>query len=100
MTLVSDTDLGDGSRWIIVRPPEGETGITLYKRPGHESGQFPIGSHHPIVLVVDDLDATFDELTAKGVEFSHPPFESGPDAKTAMFLDADNNELILTDAQS
>lgn len=100
MELVGDNDLGNGTRWVLVRPEEGPTAITLYKLPDHEPGQFPIGSHHPIVLVVDDLDAAYAELVATGVEFSHPPFESGPDSKTAMFLDADKNELILTDQQT
>ncbi len=97
LSVVSDAEIGDGTRWIVVKPPQGETAITLYKLPGHAPGQFPIGSHHPIVLAVDDMDRTYQELMAKGVEFSHPPFESGPGAKTAMFLDADNNELILSD---
>ncbi len=100
MELVRDADMGDGTRWVLVRAEEGPTTITLYKLPGHEAGQFPIGSHHPIVLVVDDLDAAYAELLERGVEFSHPPFESGADSKTAMFLDADKNELILTDSQS
>ena len=100
MQLVGDTDMVNGSRWVLVKPEEGPTALTLYKLPDHAAGQFPIGSHHPIVLVVDDLDKTYEELTSRGVEFSHAPFESGPDAKTALFLDADKNELILTDAQS
>ncbi|MEZ4521258.1 MAG: VOC family protein [Thermomicrobiales bacterium] len=100
MTLVTDNDMGDGTRWVVVKPSDGETTITLYKLPDHEPGQFPIGSHHPIVLVVDDLERTYEELVERGVEFSHPPFDSGSDAKSAMFLDADKNELILTDARS
>ena len=97
MTLERDEDLGNGTRWVLVKTRRGDTAITLYKLPGHEPGQFPIGSHHPIVLTVDDLDEAFRTLSDVGVEFSHPPFDSGDGSKTAMFLDSDRNELILTD---
>jgi catechol 2,3-dioxygenase-like lactoylglutathione lyase family enzyme len=49
-------DAHDG--WLIFRLPPAELGVHPAEAPSHE-----------LSLLCDDLDATVDELTARGVEF-------------------------------
>ena len=52
-----------------------------------------VGLAH-VAWEVDDMDATYQELVAKGVEFTIVPRASG-DTHFAFFLDPDGNELEL-----
>jgi catechol 2,3-dioxygenase-like lactoylglutathione lyase family enzyme len=53
-------DAGNG--WLIFALPPAE----LAAHPTEETG------HHELYLMCDDVHATVDELTSKGVEFSRP----------------------------
>ena len=53
-----------------------------------------IGKAQSLTLEVDDIQATVDEMKAKGVEFEVDPFDS-PWGKFATFIDPDNNKLML-----
>src|SRR6185503_1359001 len=69
-TLVTDQPMGPGQRWIEVRPPRSETGVALYTAPGHEDR---VGTFTGMSLECDDVQKTYAELSAKGVEFAKPP---------------------------
>lgn len=49
-----------------------------------------------VYLKVDDLDAAYQELKDKGVEFISGPKKQGWGNKTAVMLDPDKNILVLT----
>lgn len=48
-----------------------------------------------ISLQVDDIEAVYNELTAKGVEFLGPPEKMGWGGTLAHFKDPDGNVLTL-----
>ncbi len=54
-----------------------------------------VGSAH-IAFWTDDVDKTYEELKAKGVEFIAPPTNSKPDRpRVAYFTDPDDNTLEI-----
>jgi len=64
--------------------PKGETALVLFTPPGHEDriGTFFNGS-----LACDDVEATYRQLSARGVEFTKPRKSSpgtSPKFKTRM----------------
>jgi catechol 2,3-dioxygenase-like lactoylglutathione lyase family enzyme len=67
-------DAGDG--WLIFALPPAE----LAAHPADEGGQ------HELYLMCDDVRATIDELTNKGVEFARPVSEEGFGLLTAIQL--------------
>ncbi len=73
---VADTPMGDesgegaGSRWIEVRPPDGEPNLILFTPQFDES---KVGLLSGVLFTCDDIQKTHAELTARGVEFPDPP---------------------------
>ena len=67
-------DAGDG--WLIFALPPAE----LAAHPADE------GSQHELYLMCDDVRATIDELTNKGVEFARPVGDEGFGLLTAIQL--------------
>src|SRR5689334_9220723 len=66
----SDQDMGDGSRWLVVQPPNTQTGLMLATGPSVE-GRKP-GGFTGHVFFTDDLDATIQDMTAKEVNITVP----------------------------
>jgi catechol 2,3-dioxygenase-like lactoylglutathione lyase family enzyme len=62
-------DAHDG--WLIFRLPPAELGIHPSGDADDPNNQAPSG-HHEVYLMCDDVEATVNELTAKGVEFTSP----------------------------
>ena len=93
--LVTDQPIGHGQRWVEVRPPKGETGITLFTPPGHDDR---IGTFTGMSLECDDVQKTYEELTAKGVEFAMPP-KSESWGVMAILKDSEGNQVVLSSAR-
>jgi predicted enzyme related to lactoylglutathione lyase len=91
-TLMTDQPMGPGQRWIEVRPPKGETGLALFTPPGHEGR---VGGFTGISLECDDVEKTFEELTAKGVEFAKPPKKESWGV-SAIMKDSEGNQFVLS----
>ena len=70
----SSVDAGGG--WLIFALPPAE----LAAHPSDEEGR------HELYLMCDDVEATVDELTGKGVEFTGPISDEGFGLVTAMRL--------------
>lgn len=91
--LVADVPYEEGStkRWIEVRPPDGQTYIVL-SLPEEGAGRW-VGGFSNVWFDCDDLDATFEDLKAKGVEFPVPPSDApwDPSSRWAQFSDPDEN---------
>jgi glyoxylase I family protein len=60
-----------------------------------EAGEPPKSGLMHLAFEVDDVDATFEELRAKGVEFTIEPRTPFGDLRIAFFCDPDGNSLEL-----
>jgi hypothetical protein len=67
-------DAGEG--WLIFALPPAELGV----HPADVEG------HHELYLMCDDIHATVEELTAKGVEFAKPVSDEGFGLVTTVVL--------------
>jgi predicted enzyme related to lactoylglutathione lyase len=91
-TLQTDQPMGPGQRWIEIRLPKGETGIALFTPPGQEDR---LGTFTGISMECDDVQKTYEELTAKGVEFTKPP-KSESWGVAAIMKDSEGNQIVLS----
>lgn len=87
---------GSAQRWIEVKPPQGETYLVL-SLPQEGMEQI-VGRFSNVWFECDDLDATYADLKAKGVEFAVPPSEAPWDSSSrwAQFSDSDGNTYGLS----
>ena len=93
--LVTDQPMGEGPgapRWIEVRLPRDETRLILFTPPGQESR---IGTFTNLILYCDDIQATYRELSARGVQFPTKPERAPWGGWWATFKDPDGNEFGL-----
>ena len=93
LAIATDQEMGPGGqRWIELRIPGAETRVSLFTPPGQEDriGGFFNGS-----FACDDVEATWKQLTAKGVEFASPPKKEHW-GTSAIFKDPDGNSFVLS----
>jgi catechol 2,3-dioxygenase-like lactoylglutathione lyase family enzyme len=101
--FVAKTDVPAGAfRWLTVVGADEPDGVELllepddhpaakaYKRALMEDG-IPAAS-----FAVDDLNATYRQLTAKGVTFTQEPTSMGPELLTAVLDDTCGNLIMLS----
>ena len=88
--LVTDQPFGDAQRWIELRVAASETRFVLFTM---DNGPKP-GSPFNGALACDNVERTYEELKAKGVEFSGPP-QTQPWGTFTTFKDPDGNEFVL-----
>jgi catechol 2,3-dioxygenase-like lactoylglutathione lyase family enzyme len=86
--VATDQPLGS-QRWIELRIPGADTRVTLFTPPGHEK---LVGSFLNLSLVADDVEKTYQELKAKGVEFREPP-KKEEWGTSLMLKDSEGNQL-------
>ncbi|MCC6676632.1 MAG: VOC family protein [Phycisphaerales bacterium] len=89
--VVTDKPMGPGQRWIEIKPPRGETGLALFTPEGHEKR---IGEFQGLSFKCDDVEKTYEELRAAGVEFESPP-QKQPWGSYCIFKDPDGNKFVL-----
>ena len=74
-TLVEDTDMGGGKRWVVVSAGEGAS--LLIARAEGEQQEASIGNQTGgrvgFFLQTDNFDRDFAEWTARGVKFHEQP---------------------------
>jgi predicted enzyme related to lactoylglutathione lyase len=90
-TVKTDAPIGPGQRWIELAIPGADTGLVLFTPPGHEDR---IGGFVPMSFATEDVQRTYEELTARGVEFAQPP-KTEPWGTSAIFKDPDGNSFVL-----
>lgn len=93
--LLMDAPMGEGrdaARWIEVRPLGGRTLLVLFTPDGQEDR---IGTFSNVIFAVDDVRKTYEELSAKGVEFADKPSEEFW-GWWATFKDPDGNTYGLS----
>lgn len=100
-----DVTLGDGYRWCtIVHPSQPELQVNLsVPGPPHSPEMVAAmkraldeGTMHGLGLNVDDCDKTYEELVARGVEFTQPPSRR-PYGTEAVCRDNSGNWLVLVE---
>lgn len=101
----TDVTMGDGYRWVTVAHPDHpELELTLMKPgpPLDEEDAAAIqrmldkGSLGAVGLQTDDCRKTFEELSARGVEFTQEPADR-PYGVEAILRDNTGNWLVLVE---
>lgn len=71
--VTRDETFGD-ERWIEVTPPDQSVVLVLSPRDGQPRPEVaPDLPHSPVFFHADDVEATYRELSDRGVAFPHPP---------------------------
>jgi predicted enzyme related to lactoylglutathione lyase len=91
-TIITDQPMDKKQRWIELRIPKAETRLSLFTPPGHEDR---VGSFTGISFDCEDIDATYAELSARGVPFEGPPRKE-PWGTFAKFKDSEGNSFVLS----
>jgi catechol 2,3-dioxygenase-like lactoylglutathione lyase family enzyme len=101
----TDVSMGDGFRWVtIAHPDHPELEVTLMV-PGPPLDDematavrraLANGSMGGFGLTTDDCQKDYDELSAKGIEFTQPPSER-PYGVEAVMRDNSGNWLVLVE---
>jgi len=94
-SLVVDSKLPDGRRWIAVAPPDGTATLALVTpAPGSVECE-QIGRVRNVVLVTEDVAAKYRDWSARGVRFHTPPFTPEWGGTFTSFEDPDGNHFAL-----
>jgi catechol 2,3-dioxygenase-like lactoylglutathione lyase family enzyme len=88
---------GRPKRWVMVRPPGGQTGVLLAQADG-ERQRAAVGDQFAgrvgLFLRVEDFDAQLERMRAAGVEFLEEPRDE-PYGRVAIFRDVAGNRWDL-----
>ena len=91
------TNDGRPKRWVVVRPPGGETALLLARADG-EVQQRAVGEQFAgrvgLFLRVDDFQVAYEHMREKGVEFATEP-RAEPYGWVAVFVDIAGNRWDL-----
>ena len=91
------TNDGRPKRWVVVRPHGAETGILLSQADGDQQGRAvgnQVAGRVGFFLRVDDFEASYDRMTAAGVEFVTAP-RTEDYGKVVVFVDISGNRWDL-----
>ena len=88
--LVTDQPFDDKQRWIEMRIGSSETRFVLFTMDDSRVGGFFNGA-----LACDNVEKTYEELKARGVEFMGPP-QNADWGKFVMLKDLDGNQFLLS----
>lgn len=94
-TIITDQPFDGKQRWIELRIPKAETRVVLFTPDGLADR---VGSFTGISYHCDDVQATYDELKARGVPFDGPP-EKQPWGTFATFKDSEGNGFVLSSSK-
>ena len=97
MELRQDAEMFPGAdmRWISVAPPSCPTEISLFPM-GEQWSHYreSMGKPQAFTLHCDDIDAAYQELSDKGVQFLGEP-QRQPWGSFAVLVDSEGNQIIL-----
>ncbi|GAL03411.1 glyoxalase family protein [Photobacterium aphoticum] len=78
-TLVEDTDLGGGKRWVQVSPPNSNGTNLLLAQASNDAQQQAVGNQTGgrvfLFLQTNDFWRDYEDMKAKGVVFNETPRE-------------------------
>src|SRR2546423_1518582 len=90
LRVFTDQTMGE-MRWIELTIPGAETMVVLHHKPGHE----PSAREPALALEADNVQATYEELRARGVEFTQPPKKEHW-GEHAIFKDSEGNLILFS----
>jgi catechol 2,3-dioxygenase-like lactoylglutathione lyase family enzyme len=90
--VATDQPFDGTQRWIELRIPGADTRLVLFTPEGHQNR---VGTFSNIAFVADDVERTYRELRARGVEFTVPP-KSEEWGTSAIMKDPDGNTFALS----
>jgi catechol 2,3-dioxygenase-like lactoylglutathione lyase family enzyme len=91
--LMMDNPTNFGGRFLAFQPPGGGTWLVMSRPiPGMPA---QVGGMTRISFEVDDVEATYEALKAKGVEFPQAPTRRFWGGVEAQFKDPDGNIFML-----
>jgi predicted enzyme related to lactoylglutathione lyase len=91
-TIMTDQPFDDKQRWIELRIPKAETRVVLFT-PDEQKDR--IGTFMNTSFICDDIEKTYGELKARGVEFADPP-KKEQWGTYAIFKDSEGNSFVLS----
>ncbi len=89
--VATDQAMGPGRRWIELRIEKAQTRIVLFTMDGEEGR---VGTQMNCSLACDDVEATYRQLVARGVEFEGPP-QKQPWGSYAIMKDSEGNRFVV-----
>jgi len=94
-TLLEDTDMGHGKRWVVISPEVGNGASLLIAKATSDSQIASIGNQTggrvAFFLHTDNFDADYSKMIAKGINFiEEPRLESY--GKVVVFKDLFGNK--------
>ena len=90
--VVTDQPMGPKQRWIELRVGTSDSRVVLFTPDGQEDR---IGSFFNGAFACDSVEKTYEELSARGVEFTGPP-KKQPWGTFATFKDPDGNQFVMS----
>ncbi|MDP5148729.1 VOC family protein [Rheinheimera baltica] len=97
-SLIADTDLGDGKRWIEIAPPNSNGSHLLLAKASNAQQQAAVGNQTGgrvfLFLHTNDFWRDYHAMQAKGVKFNEQPREESY-GTVAVFEDLYGNKWDL-----
>lgn len=90
LKVFTDQTMGK-MRWIELQIPGAQTMLVLHHKPEHQ----PTEKEPAVAFAADNVQTTYDELRAKGVEFIQPPKKEHW-GEHAMFKDSEGNLVMFS----
>ncbi len=90
--VATDQQMGPGGqRWIELRIAKADTRIVLFTMEGEEGR---VGTRMNCSIACDDVDATYRQLSERGVEFEGPP-QKQPWGSFVIMKDSEGNQFVV-----
>jgi len=89
--VATDQLMGAGKRWIELRIGKAETRVVLFTMDGEEDR---IGTQMNCSIACDDVEATWRQLSERGVEFDRPP-QKQPWGTYVIMKDSEGNRFVV-----
>jgi catechol 2,3-dioxygenase-like lactoylglutathione lyase family enzyme len=90
--VATDQPFNDEQRWIELKIPGADTRVVLFTPDGHQNR---IGTFQGVTFYSGDVQKSYDQLAARGVEFTGPP-QAADWGSAAIFKDVDGNQFVLS----
>lgn len=93
LKVVQDAPYQSDWRWIELQIPGADTRLMFTKRKEGEATDSP-----RLVLIVDDVNKTYEELSKSGVTFTKQPTQApwNPGEIFAQFRDSEGNGIVIS----
>jgi len=89
--LMFDEDMGNGSRWVMLRPSGGGASITLVTWLTN----LPAGSLSGTILAIPDIEEAVAKLKSLDVAIAESEIQSAPWGRWVTIKDPDGNGWII-----